>query len=188
MADAPTLSPEVSRSVTAVARALMAAARCWALYPAEHPALRGSLDRLQAAITGSRSGRVFAFGVTPDTLLVAGIAVDAREGAVAEAARWLHDRDIVQLTFAGEVSVPALQRLLAVLSEDTRVVRERGGPATVWADDGDPAIGVQQIDYTHVLADRDVTSPIRRKDDVWRGGIRGFGCRGHRPAEVHVTR
>ncbi|MEO6236405.1 MAG: hypothetical protein ABIQ52_05355 [Vicinamibacterales bacterium] len=72
MADAPTLSPEVSRSVTAVARALVAAARSWALYPAEHPALRGSLDRLQTAIAGSRSGRVFAFGVTPDTLLVAG--------------------------------------------------------------------------------------------------------------------
>lgn len=188
MADAPTLSPEVSRSVTAVARALMAAARCWALYPAEHPALRGSLDRLQAAITGSRSGRVFAFGVTPDTLLVAGLAVDAREGAVAEAARWLHDRDIVQLTFAGEVSVPALQRLLAVLSEDTRVVRERGGPATVWADDGDPAIGVQQIDYTHVLADRDVTGPIRRKDDVWRSLVRGILNRARPTDEAVHTR
>ena len=124
----------------------------------------------------------------PDTLLVAGLAVDAREGAVAEAARWLHDRDIVQLTFAGEVSVPALQRLLAVLSEDTRVVRERGGPATVWADDGDPAIGVQQIDYTHVLADRDVTGPIRRKDDVWRSLVRGILNRARPTDEAVHTR
>ena len=189
MADAPTLSPEVSRGVSSLARTLVAAARSWALYPAEHPAVRGSLDRLRSSIAETSAGQIFTFGVTPETLMVAGIAVGGRDaGAIAEAARWLHDRDIVQLTFAGEVSVPALQRLLAVLSEDTRVVRERGGPATVWADDGDPAIGVQQIDYTHVLADRDVTSPIRRKDDVWRGGIRGSGCRGHRPAEVHVTR
>src|SRR6478609_4201919 len=122
MADAPTLSPAVALSVTAVARALVAAARSWALYPADHPALLSALDRLQAAIGGRRSGQVFAFGVTPDTLLVAGMAVDARDGAVAEAARWLHDRDIVELGFAGEVTVPVLQRLLTMLSEDTRLV------------------------------------------------------------------
>jgi HEAT repeat protein len=175
MADAPTLSPEVSRSVSALARTLVAAARIWALYPAEHPAVRGSLDRLRGSIAESCNGQVFTFGVTPDTLLVAGIAVEGRDaGAIAEAARWLHDRDILQLTFAGEVTVPGLQRLLGMLSEDSRIIRRRGGPAKVWAEEGDAAIAVEQIDFSQVLADRDVTNPVRRKDDIWRSIIRGI--------------
>src|SRR5262245_13447453 len=101
MADVPTLSPEVSRSVSAVARSLVAAARSWALYPPDHPAVRGSLDRLRASIADARGGQVFAFGVTPDALLVSGVPVGGKDaGPVAEVARWLHDRDIIQMTFA----------------------------------------------------------------------------------------
>jgi hypothetical protein len=175
MADAPTLSPELSRSVSALARTLVAAARSWALYPPEHPAVRGSLERLRVAIGETTNGQVFAFGVTPDTLLVAGVAVGARDAAaIAEAARWLHDRDILQLTFAGEVTVPALQRLLGMLSEDSRIIRRRGGPAKVWTEEGDAAIAVEQIDFSQILEDREVTNPVRRKDDIWRSIVRGI--------------
>ena len=174
MADAPTLSPEVSRGVSALARTLVAAARSWALYPPDHPAVRGSLDRLRAAIADTSGGQRFAFGVTPDTLMVAGIAVGGRDaGSIAEAARWLHDRDILQLTFAGDVGVPALQRLLGVLSEDSRVIRQRGGPAKVWIEEGDATIAIEQIDFSHVMEDREVTNPVRRKDDLWRSIVRG---------------
>src|SRR5436190_14675590 len=79
MADAPTLSPEVSRGVTTLARTLVAAARSWALYPPDHPAVRGSLDRLRAGILETSGSQVFTFGVTPETLLVAGIAVGGRD-------------------------------------------------------------------------------------------------------------
>jgi len=174
MADAPTLSPEVSRSVSALARTLVAAARSWALYPPEHPAVRGSLDRLRTAIADASGGQIFAFGVTPDTLLVAGVAVGGREAAtIAEAARWLHDRDILQLMFTGEITVATLQRLLGMLSEDTRIIRQRGGPARVWADDGDAAVAIEQIDFSRVLQDREVTNPVRRKDDLWRSIVKG---------------
>jgi hypothetical protein len=175
MADAPTLSPELSRSVSALARTLVAAARSWALYPPDHPAVGGSLDRLRLAIAETTGGQLFAFGVTPDTLLVAGAPVGGRDaGAIAEAARWLHDRDILQLTFVGEVTVATLQRLLGMLSEDSRIIRQRGGPAAVWGEDGDAAIAVQQIDFSQVLEDRDVATPVRRKDDLWRAIVRGI--------------
>lgn len=175
MADAPTLSPEVSRGVSSLARTLVAAARSWALYPPDHPAVRGSLDRLRVSIGETSGGQIFTFGVTPETLLVEGIAVGGRDaGTIAEAARWLHDRDILQMTFAGQVSINALQRLLAVLSEDSRIIRRRGGPANVWAEEGDATITVQQIDFSQVLEDRDVTNPVRRKDDLWRSIIRGI--------------
>jgi hypothetical protein len=174
MPDAPTLSPDVSRSVSAVARTLVAAARSWALYPPDHPAVAGSLDRLRVAIAEASGGQIFSFGVTPDTLLVAGIAVEGRDaGTIAEAAKWLHDRDILQLTFSGDATSLALQKLLGVLSEDSRLVRQRGGPAQVWAEEGDGAIAVQQIDFSRVLADREVTNPVRRKDELWRSIVRG---------------
>src|SRR5207302_8994795 len=102
MADAPTLSPEVSRGVSTLARTLVAAARSWALYPPEHPAVRGSLDRLRGAIGNANGGQIFSFGVTPDTLLVAGIPVEGRDAAtIGEAAKWLHDRDLLEFSFSG---------------------------------------------------------------------------------------
>src|SRR5262245_4857850 len=142
MADAPTLSPELSRSVSAVARTLVAAGRAWALYPPDHPAVRGSLERLRVAIGDARGGQVFAFGVTPDTLIVSGVEIGGHDGAAAEAARWLHDRDIVRLSFAGAIDVEALQTLLTILAEDARVMRQRGGPAKVWAEEGVTALVV----------------------------------------------
>jgi HEAT repeat protein len=174
MADAPTLSPEVSRSVLALARTLVAAARSWALYPPEHPAVRGSLDRLRTAIAGANGGQIFSFGVTPETLLVAGVPVDGREAAtIGEAARWLHDRDILEMSFSGDVKVGVLLKLLGMLSDDARSVRQRGGPAKVWAEDGDQSIAIEQIDFSRVLEDRDVVSPVRRKDDLWRAIVKG---------------
>ncbi len=173
MADAPTLSPELSRSVLALARALVAAARSWALYPPEHPAVRGSLDRLRDAIGDTNGGQIFSFGVTPDALIVGGVPVDGREtGTIAEAAKWLHDRDILQLEFSGQVTVAVLQKLLGVLSGDSRIVRQRGGPAKVWAEDGDAAIAIEQIDFSRMLEDREVQNPVRLKDDLWRSIVK----------------
>lgn len=135
--------------------------------------MRGSLDRLRHAISEAAKGEPLSFGVTPDTLLVLGLPVNGRDGgAVTEAAGWLHDRDILQLTFAGDVSTSVLQRLVGLLSEDARVVRQRGGPAKAWAADGDPAVLVEQLDFSHVLEDREVTNPARRKDDIWRSIVR----------------
>src|SRR3954471_3383240 len=100
MADAPTLSPEVCRNVSALARSLVAASRGWALYPPEHPAVHASLDRLRSAIAEVTRGQVFSFAVTPDSLLVGGLAAGGREAStIAEAARWLHERDILELAF-----------------------------------------------------------------------------------------
>lgn len=175
MADAPTLSPEVTRGVSALARSLVAASRGWALYPADHPALRSALERLRAAVAAAGSGQMVAFGVTPDTLLVAGIPLDGREAAAAaEAAHWLHERDILEITFVGDVSVSTLQKLLAMLTEDSRVVRQRGGPAKLWAERGDPTIALQQIDFSRVLQDGAPAAPVRRKDDLWRTIVRGI--------------
>ena len=53
MAEVTPLSPELSRSVLALARALVAAARSWALYPPDHPAVATSVDRLRTALAAA---------------------------------------------------------------------------------------------------------------------------------------
>ena len=161
------LSPDLSRSVSALARALVAAARSWSLYPGEHPAVRASVDRLRAALASAISGQALSFGVTPDTLLVQGVAVTA-EGPVGEAAQWLHQHDILQLTFAGDVPAEALQALLALLADDIASVRARGGPAAVWRALPHGSIAIEQIDFTSVFDDRQAEHPARQKDDIWR--------------------
>src|SRR5262249_242761 len=140
----------------------------------EHPAVRGALDRLSTAIASATGGQIFSFGVTPDTLLVAGVPVEGREAAtIGEAAKWLHDRDVLQISFIGGVTADSLQKLLGILPDDSRGVRQRGGPANVWKDEGDPSIAIEQIDFSRVLEDRDVINPIRRKDDLWRSIVKG---------------
>src|SRR5438093_485140 len=78
-------------------------------------------------------------------VLVEGIPVK-RERMTAEAAAWLHARDILQITVAGDVAPRALQPFLALLAEDPASVRRRGGPAAVWAEQRDRSILIEQID------------------------------------------
>lgn len=172
MPEVTPLPPELSRSVSALARSLLAAARTWTLYPPAHPAVRTSVERFGQAVRDAGRQQLFGFGVTPDTLLLEGAPAAAGEGPVAEAAAWLHQRDLLQLTFTPDPPVAALHALLALLSEDAAAVRQRGGPARVWQEQGHPSIHIEQIDFSKVLEDRDVDNPVRKKDDLWRSIVR----------------
>jgi HEAT repeat protein len=166
------LSPDAARAVGTLARTLVAAARNWALYPPEHPAVRTAIDRLRQALVDACDGYPFSFGVTPETLIVDGVPASTRDGAVAEAAAWLHDRDVLQLTFAADLPPPALHAFVAMLAGDAHDLRASGGPAKVWQQQGHGGIAIEQIDFERVLADREVQHPVRRKDDLWKAIVR----------------
>jgi hypothetical protein len=168
------LIPEVSRGVTAVARGLVAAARAAALYPPEHPAAQAALARLEQSLHEATSGLPYSLGVAPDTLLIDGVSIPAREGPVAEAAALLHDRGLLRVTFDGDVPAPGLLAFLQLLARDPTEVRERGGPATVWVETGHPAIELEQIDYKRVLEDKETRAPHERKDDLWHSIVRSI--------------
>src|SRR5262249_11723050 len=163
------LSPELTRGVLQLARALLVAARNWTLYPPEHPTVAAAVARLATAIHESSLGAVFAIGVTPDTLMVEGTLADAGQAGIAEAAAFLFDRDILTVTFVGEVPAAALHALLRLLALDAAERRSRGGPAVIWSLEEQPAIVIEQIDYEKVLAreEGEVAGPARR-DELWR--------------------
>jgi hypothetical protein len=165
-----TLSPELTRQSIALARALSAAARNWGLYPPEHPAVEASLNRLRDTITATVAGAAFTFGVTPKTLLVAGYPLP-EDQAVAEAARLLHDHDILQITFIGESGLHALHALLTLLVKSAEELRAAGGPGEAWASARHATIAIEQIDYEKILEDRDVEHEIERRDDIWRSVV-----------------
>lgn len=171
MSEATPLSRELSRGVSALARSLVAAARSWTLYPPEHPAVRLSLDRLRAALHDTAQGQPLTIAVTPDTLLVDGI-VPASRGATAEAAAWLHRRDVVGLSFAGDVPPEEFEDFLRLLSQDPASLRAAGGPGKAWQATGHLTIAIEQIDFATILQDRDVQRPAQRKDDLWRAIVR----------------
>jgi hypothetical protein len=125
MSQMPVLSPELARQTIALTRALTAAARNWRLYPPEHPSVERALGRLAEAVSLSMAGAAFALAVTPQTLLIAGVPLPA-DAAVVEAAQLLHDRDVLQLSFVGEVPLAALRALFRLLARNTEELRAAG--------------------------------------------------------------
>lgn len=168
MSQVSQLSPELARGVLQLARALSAAARNWSLYPPEHPAQVASMERLRDAIRQSTLGSAFGFGITPETLLIEGVPAGSAD-SIADTAAFLHDRDLAQIGFVGDVSAEALTSLMKLLALDPAERRRRGGPAAIWSADGDPSILIGQIDYETLLARKqdEIKEPAKR-DDLWR--------------------
>ena len=136
MSQVSQLSPELARGVLQLARALLVAARNWTLYPPEHPTVGLSVGRFTDAIRQSSMGAVFSLGITPDTLMVEGTSADPAQSGIAEAARLLHDCDLLRVTFVGDVPTDALHAFLRVVTLDPAERRQLGGPATIWATQG----------------------------------------------------
>jgi len=160
------------QGITHLARSLVAAARNWTLYPPEHPAAKASFERLSQAIQQATNNEILSMAITPDTLLVGGQPVTQSQ-AINEAARLLHDRDLLVLTFSGAVPVEAVASLLRLLSMDSPALRAGGGPAAVWSAHGHHAITLEQIDYVHVLEDKN-PEHVRQHDDVWKSIVQSI--------------
>jgi len=172
MARPGSVSPEVAQRATAVARALVGAARNAALYSPDHPAARAAVERLSMAIAQAASGDFITFGIAPDMLLVDGepVAPAGEDGIVHEAASYLHARDLLRIAFLGRVESDALDALLRLLAEDVEAVRARGGIAAAWLALGKAGVEIEAIDYKSMLADTE--REIDRKDDLWRTLVR----------------
>jgi HEAT repeat protein len=126
-----------------------------------------SVHRLGEIVRACTGGAAFSFGITPETLVVAGVPLP-NEQPVAEAAKLLHDHDILQITFLGDVPDPSLRGALEILSRQPDDLRAAGGPARAWDAAGISAIAIEQIDYEKILKDRAVETPLGKRDDVWK--------------------
>ena len=81
----------------------------------------------------------------------------------------LHDRDLLRLTFLGDVPPERSTRCCACSRSIPPIDGPRAVPREIWATSGHPSIAVEQIDYDKLLAreEGDVPEPARR-DELWR--------------------
>lgn len=149
----PTVPPHVAADVATFARVLVAAARTWQMYSAQHPASSAALRRLSKSIDALRAYEGLTVGVTPKRFLVNGDVL-AADGRVAEAAELLHDHDVLRLRFPQPATPAELTDLLGILAHDPDTVKARGGPARMWAEFGHRGIEIEQIDYDALMAAR----------------------------------
>jgi hypothetical protein len=156
-----------------MARSLLVAARNWTLYPPEHPAVESSVERLCDATRQSSLGSAFGIGITPDTLLIDGVAPPQAEGAIAEAAALLHDRDLLLMGLfpigtlvrmnTEEPAVVAAEHPTDPFRPQVKIVMDRSGalveeplPANTWDRDSRgeyPYTVVEAVDPESVAID-----------------------------------
>jgi HEAT repeat protein len=148
------------------------------MYPPDHPAVELSVSRLADAVRTSTAGAAFSFGITPQTLLVAGLPLP-EEQPVAEAAKLLHDRDVLSIMFLGDVPQAALHSFLKVFSTPPDDLRASGGPASAWRAAGHSSIAIEEIDYEKILEERDLHVPLDKRDDVWQSLVNQIVGGGH---------
>ncbi len=167
MSQVSQLSPELSRGLLQMARALLVAVRNWTLYPPEHPAVarvgrtasrpRSATRRSAPVVRHRRDAR----------------HADGRRRRRPTAARRRSPKRRRCSTTATSSSSPSsatcrpttLQRVArALLTLDPAERRRRGGPARIWASEGHASIAIEQIDYQKVLAreEGEVAEPVRR--------------------------
>jgi hypothetical protein len=91
----------------------------YAMYPVGHPALLPALQGLAqraASLLGTRDR--FSIGVTPDRLVVEGVATDARQPMLRGLADRLHRHHLAAISFERGLTVPELADLVAAIAED----------------------------------------------------------------------
>ena len=173
MAQRAAQPPDLTPAAVNLARAISLALRSWALYPPEHPAVTLAVDRLAMAITSATAHGAMDLAVTPPSLLLDGLEVEAPDLSVSDCAALLHDRDILRLAFLTAAPESIVRSLLTVLTMDRDTRRARGGPAAVWLIEGDRSILIEQIDYLGIL-ERAADASTDRRDVTWTAIVRSI--------------
>ena len=173
MAQRAAPAAEVTKNAVNLARAITIGLRTWGFYPPEHPAVGLAVDRFVSAAADATVGGLMLLAVTPHAILVDGLPLESSDQSVADCAALLHDRDILQITFASPAPEPIIRLLLNVLSLDRETRRARGGPAAIWSAEIDTGIVIEQIDYQELL-EREFDEGPSRRDVTWKAIVRSI--------------
>jgi len=148
------LPTDMTTALVDFARTCKAAARAVSLYPAEHPAIRGALARVEEAarrITGSTSVTVT---VLPDSLTIDGRMPAKADATIGELAAMLHERLDGELRIEAGAESADWRALLLLLSRAPDELLADGGIAQAWAATGQAHFSIREIDYAEVLRER----------------------------------
>ena len=172
MFDIPSTA-DIIRNAEHLARAITLGLRSWGFYPPEHPAVALAVEKLVAVSADATNAGMLQLAVTPQALLVDGVAIEGTDLSISECAALLHDRDILQITLISPPPEPVIRALLAMLTLDRVTRRAQGGPAAIWALEPQTAVLIEQIDYQEIL-ERDFDEGASRRDATWKAIVRSI--------------
>ena len=150
-----TTPPELARDVTRFVRALVVAARTWRMYSPEHPNATQAAERLRTASGVLLAHGEVVVGFSAETVLVNGRPLPG-EIHTQEAARLLHDHDVLCLRITALPSHTDIADFLRLLASDPERLRASGATDRVWREFKHRSVEVQAIDYDALLVDRTV--------------------------------
>lgn len=148
------LSPEVAGRLAEFAKACKAATRIVSMYPPTHPAIQHALSRISDASKQATYNGPFTITVLPETLLVNGRGFSKPEPSIVELATLLHQQLIIEMTLLDSLENDQWHSFLTLLAKSPEDARAMGGVVKAWADTGNKAIELKEIDYAEVLRER----------------------------------
>ena len=148
------LAPADAQRLTEFARACQAAARAVTLYPASHPAIVTTLERIAQLTSAQSLSSRLKITVLANELRVDGRAPSKPDRAIGELAALLHDHWIGELTINPGGDVEAWRSFLLLLGRSTDDIRAEGGIARLWSMTAGRHVEVKEIDYAAVLRER----------------------------------
>ena len=153
--EAPSILPApAAAKLTDFARACRAAARAVSLYPAGHPAVGSTLDRLASLSSELTSNGSFSVQVLADRLLLDGAGLATPDPAVSELGALLHRHLLGRLSVNQGAGADSWHTFLLLVARSPEDARNDGGLAHLWDTAGGPSIEVQEIDYAEVLREK----------------------------------
>ncbi len=148
------MSAEQTAVLVEFARACRTAARSVSLYPATHPSIQASLQRVIGAAGRLAPTGSVTLAVHPGTLMIDGKAPVRPDQALEELAGLMKDRLVGALRLESGADIHDWHALLLLLVRSLDELSEAGGIAKAWAATGRNHVEIMEIDYAEVLRER----------------------------------
>ena len=148
------MSAEQTAVLVEFARACRTAARSVSLYPATHPSIQASLQRVIGAAGRLAPTGSVTLAVHPGTLVIDGKAPVRPDQALEELAGLMKDRLVGALRLESGADIHDWHALLLLLVRSVDELSEAGGIAKAWAATGRNHVEIMEIDYAEVLRER----------------------------------
>jgi len=148
------MSAEQTAVLVEFARACRTAARSVSLYPATHPSIQASLQRVIGAAGRLAPTGSVTVAVHPGTLMIDGKAPVRPDQALEELAGLMKDRLVGALRLESGADIHDWHALLLLLGRSVDELSEAGGIAKAWAATGRNHVEIIEIDYAEVLRER----------------------------------
>jgi hypothetical protein len=193
IAAASAREPQVPKDASQFLFDLAVSLHKYAMYPAGHPALLPALQGLAQRAAALLTARErFSIGVTPDRLVIEGVATDARQPMLRGLADRLHRHHLAAISFERGITVPELADLVAAIAEDPDRGRGPLGTASqellaAWPHVGVHTLTLDGLEIVDQAAPDGGLPGGAETAGLWAGLARAALERGGQPARAELA-